>query len=487
MKRWIILALTGATLFGGIAAAVPALAADIMAVKAPAPPPPPSWTGLYFGANVGVGFGQSPFYDIYGPIPDYALDADPSLIGAVGGFQLGYNYQFNWLVLGLQGSFDWAGIQNHFSCFTFGNQTCSNEAEWIASITGRAGIAFGKTLLYVDGGPAWMRGTVSNSAGSAACVPTGGTTVCSAPGDLFIGHDFRDGWTIGGGLEYMLSPNWAVDVQYGYFNFGQQPVTLVDGGTGIFPESVKEEFQLITVGFDYKLTGPTAGAATPWASVFGPGAADETGKTIRAFSILDVGKGSVDGEIGGYFAFSKDLDTSGPRLWVAGGSGWYQFPDSSSGNIRGIYTTGDLLAGYAFEGDSYEINLLAGASAENDMLSAYDASDPVQGTAVGVKVRGDVYYNPTPTSLFYGEGEYSTAFQTYFTSATYGYDIFNRGFFVGPEVTAFGDERFDQFRVGGRISALKYGGLSADISAGFAHDSVVGDGAYGHLELSASF
>lgn len=472
----------------GLAAMAPARAAD-MVLKVPPPPPanPPSWTGLYFGANAGLGFGHSRFYDIYGPAPDYALDADPKLFGAVGGLQLGYNYQLNWLVLGLQGGFEWAGIQQHFSCFSFGNQTCSQNTGWIATITGRAGIAFDRTLLYVDGGPAWASDTISNIAGTAACVPIGGgPPVCSAPGDLFVGTDIRDGWTIGGGVEYMLSPNWAVDLHYAYFDFGQRPITLVDGGTGIFPESVKEEFQLITLGLDYRLTGPTAEAASsPW--FFGTNADEASGRTIRAFSSFDVGKESVDGTIGGYFAFSHDLDTSGPRLWVTAGSGWYQYPATGAGSIRGVYTTADFLGGYAFEGDNYEVNLLAGPSVENDMLSGYDPDNPVQGTAVGAKVRGDMYYNPTKMSLFYGEAEYSTAFQTYWTSATYGYDVFNKGFFVGPEVGAFGDARFDQWRVGLRLSALKYGRLTTDISAGYAHDDVVGDGAYGHVEFSASF
>ena len=127
-------------------------------------------------------------------------------------------------------------------------------------------------------------------------------------------------------------------------------------------------------------------------------AADDTDKRIRVFSVEDVAKDSADFVVGGLFALSKDLDTSGPRIWMTGGAGWYQYP-TDSGKIRGVYSSGDLLAGYAFEGNNYEINLLAGGSAENDMLSAYDQSNPVQGTAVGPKVRGDIYVNPTPQSV----------------------------------------------------------------------------------------
>jgi Cellulose biosynthesis protein BcsS len=89
-------------------------------------------------------------------------------------------------------------------------------------------------------------------------------------------------------------------------------------------------------------------------------------------------------------------------------------------------------------------------------------------------------------SLFYGEAEYTTAFQTYYTSAKYGYDVFNKGFFIGPEVTAFGDARYDQWRVGAHIAQMQFGQVEVDVSARFAHDSSVGDGAYGYPSFDSS-
>jgi opacity protein-like surface antigen len=487
MKSFSLLQCGACLLLLGTYAGTSARAAELP-LKAPPPPPPPSWTGFFFGANFNPGEATTKFFDIYGPNPDYALDADSKMTGMAGGFQLGYNYQIGQFVVGAKGTFDWASIKHDFSCFSFGNQTCSSTDEWIGSLTGRFGPVIGPALLYVDGGPAWTRDAISNIAGTQACVPAGGITVCSAPGDLFQGARIMPGWTIGGGIEYRISANWSAFVEYDYFNFGEHPITLADGGTGIFPEDVRQQLQLIQFGFDYALEGPPVSLA-PLAYGPGPSPADDdddTGKAIRVFSLVDVAKDSVDGLVGGLFAFSKDLNTSGPRMWITGGAGAYQYPASGQW-IRGVYSSGDLLGGYAFEGDNYEINLLAGASVENDMLSAYDPSNPVNGTEVGPKVRGDVWVNPTEKSLFYGEAEYTTAFQTYYTSAKYGYDVFNKDFFLGPEVTAFGDERFDQWRVGAHITQLKFGQLEVDVSAGFAHDSVVGDGAYGHVEMSREF
>jgi outer membrane immunogenic protein len=482
-KLWVLV-------FGLSALAVIPTRAAELPLKAPPLLPPPGWTGFFFGANTGVGVGTTKFYDVYGPMPDYALDADSQVRGALGGFQLGYNYQVGQFVVGGEGSFDWSGIRREFSCFSFGNQSCTSTNEWIASLTGRFGPVIGPALLYVDGGAAWSRNSISDIASTQECVPTGGTTVCSQPGDLFQGSAIFPGWTAGAGVEYRFSPNWSMFAEYDYYDFGEHQITLLDGGTGIFPEEVKEQLQLVRLGFDYRLDGPPISVG-PLA--YGPGAPsvasdndDDTGKNIRAFSVLDVAKDSVDGLVGGLFAFSKDIDTSGPRMWITGGAGAYRYPAGGEW-IKGVYSTGDLLGGYGFEGDNYEINLLAGASAENDMLAAYDTSNPVQGTAVGPKVRGDVWVNPTQKSLFYGEAEYTTAFQTYYTSAKYGYDVFNKGFFLGPEVTAFGDARYDQWRVGAHLTQLKFGQVEVDVSAGFAHDSSVGDGAYGHVEMSRDF
>lgn len=487
MKRFTKLLFAGSVVAIGAAAGVPASAAEL-ALKAPPPPPLPSWTGFYFGANINPGTGNTKFFDIFGPDPDFALDADAKVKGALGGFQLGYNYQIGQFVVGAQGSFDWGGIKRDFSCFSFGNQTCSSNDEWVASLTGRIGPVIGPALLYVDGGPAWARNTITNIAGTQACVPAGGVTVCSAAGDFFQGSAILPGWTVGGGIQYRLWANWSVFVEYDYYNFGEHPITLFDGGTGAFPEDVKQQLQTVRFGFDYALEGPPVHVG-PLGYASGSSADsddDDSDKVIRAFSVFDVGKDSVDGQIGGLFALTKDIDTSGPRMYITGGAGAYRYPAGGE-SIRGVYSSGDLLGGYAFEGNNYEINLLAGGAAENDMLSAFDSSNPVNGTAVGPKVRSDIWINPTPKSVVYAEAEYTTAFQTYYTSAKYGYDVFNKGFFVGPEVTAFGNERFDQWRVGGHLTQLKFGKVDVDVSAGFAHDSSVGDGAYGHVEMSREF
>jgi hypothetical protein len=69
-----------------------------------------------------------------------------------------------------------------------------------------------------------------------------------------------------------------------------------------------------------------------------------------------------------------------------------------------------------------------------------------------------------------------------------GWDVTNgKQIFVGPEVVEFGNERFNQWRVGAHITQIKIGKLEVALSSGYARDSVVGSSAYTHVEANIDF
>src|SRR5438045_9501607 len=74
---------------------------------APAPLPECNWTGFYIGLNVGGNFGHAENTDVDGYNTFFPLDAtgkpwgyDAS--GVVAGVQVGDNFTWNWLVLGIR-------------------------------------------------------------------------------------------------------------------------------------------------------------------------------------------------------------------------------------------------------------------------------------------------------------------------------------------------------------------------------------------------
>jgi hypothetical protein len=307
---------------------------------------------------------------------------------------------------------------------------------------------------------------------------------------MFFGDQTRPGWLFAVGIEYLFARNWSAKLEYDYMDFGSRSVPLIDGGNGFFTEEIHQKMHVIKVGLNYHFDWGMAAGVPPRAVGYVKAAApkdDDDAGHVLAFSGFDVSKHSYSGNVGALIAPFRDLDTSGLRFWMFGDGGVYKYP-AGGGSIRGTYESGDVLAGYGFEGDFYSINLLAGFNAINHTLSDVDPENRVQGTAFGAKVRADAWVNPTPKTLTYGEAEYSTAFRTYYTKAKFGYDITNgKEIFLGPELAALGDERFNQWRVGAHLTQMKFGKVQVDVSAGYAKDSVVGNGAYGTVELSTHF
>jgi outer membrane immunogenic protein len=210
-------------------------------VYIPPPPPPPLWTGLYAGLNIGGGWdasnggqGESAYYDPRYTIgaPIYTTSLTPvnqgnnlfflpngntvgSQGGVVGGAQIGYNFQFNQFVLGVETDFQGTSLSgggnnplvsypafyNNSGGFGTNNNLAALGAvtganislSWFGTVRGRAGYLITPTLLiYGTGGFAY--GQVS--AWGFNTTPTG--------------------WTAGGGVEWLFAPHWSAKAEYLY-------------------------------------------------------------------------------------------------------------------------------------------------------------------------------------------------------------------------------------------------------------------------------
>jgi outer membrane immunogenic protein len=98
-----------------------ALAADMpLPGGVPIPPssyypvsPPVNWGGVYIGVNGGYGLGSSVWKDSLGSTSSFAVN------GGVAGGTLGINYAGfgDWVLLGIEGDFDWSGATGSAGCF----------------------------------------------------------------------------------------------------------------------------------------------------------------------------------------------------------------------------------------------------------------------------------------------------------------------------------------------------------------------------------
>ena len=195
--------------------------------KAPAAAPPPApvytWTGCYIGGNVGAAWSRQT--GDFAAVP--AVIQLPGTIAqndsnGIGGVHLGCNYQFDpRFVVGVEGDWSWTGLNGSGSAPNFfagppafveptGGINMSSDTKWMASLRARLGwVVMPQTMIYATGGAAWAKTDYTGF--DAATTNNGFTTVSFS--------NTKSGWVVGGGAEYMLTPNWLVRAEYLYYQF----------------------------------------------------------------------------------------------------------------------------------------------------------------------------------------------------------------------------------------------------------------------------
>jgi outer membrane immunogenic protein len=227
-------------LSSGLALAT-AFAADL---GAPAPAPiytkapmmmPWSWTGFYLGGNVGYSWGHqsATVTDLSG---DSLASSGTDLNGVIGGGQIGYNYQVNSVVLGVEADIQGSGQKGDGAFGLPGTQVCppailapapcttipgpagtdTDKLPWFGTVRARVGYAAGRWLPYVTGGWAYGNGTIS-----------GTTTTASTTTTYSSSTNYTEGWTVGGGLEWAFADHWSAKFEYLYIDFGSGPIVPI--------------------------------------------------------------------------------------------------------------------------------------------------------------------------------------------------------------------------------------------------------------------
>ncbi len=235
-----------------------ASAAD-MAVKArpPAPVIAPiyDWTGFYIGANGGWGQSNSclNFVDPFDPFGTDFADGCRSRSGGVIGGQIGYRWQANQWVFGLEAQGDWADLSrtrlspffdSRFPDFP-GFVSTRTTTDGIGLFTGQIGYAWNQALFYVKGGAA----VTSNRYSIFETVS--GIQLASVSAT-------RWGGTAGVGFEYGFAPNWSFGVEYNHLFMGDanNSFTGVNFVTaGVLNNRITQDVDMVTLRVNYRFGG----------------------------------------------------------------------------------------------------------------------------------------------------------------------------------------------------------------------------------------
>jgi outer membrane immunogenic protein len=257
MRAW-LLASVGVM---ALAAAHPAGAADL-GVPYRAPPPvvaPPvvfSWTGFYFGGNVGGAWSHTD-YTSSTPAGADVFNGSFDLSGWFGGGQVGFNYQFApSFVLGVEADGEASDITGNTSgCTVTGCASSRIKADDFGTVRGRLGWAWNNVLLYGTGGWAFSHSTTDRTIDCVgpACVSGGPSFPSPLVGAVATASGTQSGWAAGAGIEWAFLPSWTVRVQYLHLQFDNINRTFVYPGFpgGTRTSVANTDTDTVGVGLNY--------------------------------------------------------------------------------------------------------------------------------------------------------------------------------------------------------------------------------------------
>jgi outer membrane immunogenic protein len=259
--------------------------------------PPMAWTGFYVGGNVGYSWGRSDtslsFNGAGGAFLSGTSD-NFNLNGVIGGGQAGYNWQTGVWVFGFETDFQGSAQKGSTSGACGGgtlvhvlallNSACSQghvgdtaagdvaafpvtatltqKLDWFGTVRGRVGYTVTPTILaYGTGGLAYGHVGTTDTISGVNITGTQGTNVSTSTpvGAIFSTSSTRAGWTLGGGIECMVTGRWTAKFEYIYIDLGTvsgafaTPVTAISGGSLVSQFSSHVTDNIVRVGFSYKL------------------------------------------------------------------------------------------------------------------------------------------------------------------------------------------------------------------------------------------
>ena len=247
MKRFLLAALAVATLAGGTAEA-----ADMGA-----PPPPPvrkvappvviySWSGPYWGVNVGYSWGRlSNDWTVSGLAVGSASETQ-DLNGVIGGFQSGINWQVGAWLFGMEADIQATGQKGATTYCLVSCDVASVAADhklpWLGTARSRVGfLPTDSILVYATYGIAYgqVRSDYTFSAGGVAF------------GSAEL-KDTRAGWTAGAGIEGAFGGSWSAKLEYLYVDLGKRTETIALAGVTTASWDHRVTDHIARVGLNYR-------------------------------------------------------------------------------------------------------------------------------------------------------------------------------------------------------------------------------------------
>jgi len=164
--------------------------------------------------------------------------------GLIGG-QIGYRWQANQFVFGLEAQGDWADLSNQRVSIIDPLFSTRTKTDGIGLFTGQIGYAWNAALLYVKGGAA----VTSNRFSILSTISGAELAAASAT---------RWGGTIGVGFEYGFTPNWSIGAEYNHLFMGNanNSFSIVNPINAAFVNNrISQDVDMVTLRINYRFGG----------------------------------------------------------------------------------------------------------------------------------------------------------------------------------------------------------------------------------------
>ena len=248
MKKILLAAAAVVALAGGSASA-----ADLARPVYRAPSAPIAiytWTGPYWGVNVGYSWGRKENdWTLSGPgfggavlVATEGQDVD----GVVGGITSGINWQIGRWVWGLEHDFNASGQKGDttYCIVACGVATvvADHKLKWFGTARSRLGFLWSDyVLVYATAGVAYgkLESTYTLTAGAVALA-------------ALNSEDVRAGFTFGGGVEWAWGGGWSAKAEYLYVDLGKREQTLAVVGGNVFTWENRFYDHIARVGINFK-------------------------------------------------------------------------------------------------------------------------------------------------------------------------------------------------------------------------------------------
>ena len=203
------------------------------------------WNGPEVGIQGGYAWGTSSglLTDTNPPRISARFPYSFDVNGPLGGAHVGYNWQWDQLVLGAEGDAEFADVTGSVVGPAPGNVIHINSRmDFDASVRAKLGWAFDRVLVYGTGGVAF--GDVKTKYFDTSLGPIGSS------------DGVRIGWTAGGGIAYAITPNWEFGVEYRYTDLGQEKMHHVFNSDNIFNDNNDFKFSAVRAVLSYRFAPP---------------------------------------------------------------------------------------------------------------------------------------------------------------------------------------------------------------------------------------